>query len=172
MSKEQTRSDQVEDGGRTGSGAAAETVDCDVSLYLRASPTGVGKRRQERVEKRLRALAEEGRIGSLSVEHWPGQMRVGAEEESPVADRYDELAGAAGQVNAGLAPFFDDREGVDGMIQSQAGTRIITFPVIAVVIEQAGGIVGLYPCRRDGIHHRVEDGVDSLASGEVPANLR
>lgn len=153
---------------QTGSSPAA----CDISLYLRASPTAVGKRRQERVEQRLAALTDEGALGSLSVERWPGQLRIGPDETPTVAARYEELAAAADEAGARLAPFFEDRGGIDGFIQSYADTRVLTFPVIAVVVEDDDEVVGLYPCRRDGVHDRVEEAVDTLAAGESPDNLR
>jgi hypothetical protein len=155
-------------GKRTGPAPAA----CEVSLYLRASPTAVGKRRQERVEKRLTALADDGEVGSLSVERWPGQIRVSPGEESPAVARYEELAAAADEAGARLVPFFEDRGGIDGFIQSYADTRVLTVPVLAVVVEHDGEVVGLYPCRRDGAHDRVEEAVDALAAGESAANLR
>lgn len=147
-------------------------AECDIALYLRASPTAVGKRRQERVEQRLAALDDEGALGSLSVERWPGQLRVGPDEESPAVARYEEFAAAADEAGARLAPFFEDRGGIDGFIQSYADTRVLTFPVIAVVVRHDGEVVGLYPCRRDGVHDRVEEAVDTLAAGESPGNLR
>jgi hypothetical protein len=155
-------------GKRTGPAPAA----CEVSLYLRASPTAVGKRRQERVEKRLTALADDGEVGSLSIERWPGQIRVSPGEESPAVARYEELAAAADEAGARLVPFFEDRGGIDGFIQSYADTRVLTVPVLAVVVEHDGEVVGLYPCRRDGAHDRVEEAVDALAAGESAANLR
>ena len=145
---------------------------CDVSLYLRASPTAVGKRRQDRVEQRLTALAGDEELGSLSIERWPGQLRVSPGEEPPAVARYEELAAAATEAGARLAPFFEDRGGIDGFIQSYTDTRVLTFPVLAVVVEQAGEVVGLYPCRRDGVHDRVEEAVDTLAAGGSAANLR
>ena len=86
--------------------------------------------------------------------------------------RYEELAAAAAEAGARLAPFFEDRGGIDGFIQSYTDTRVLTFPVLAVVVEHAGEVVGLYPCRRDGAHDRVEEAVDTLAAGGSADNLR
>ena len=160
----------------TGHGSREQTgrrpAACDVSLYLRASPTAVGKRRQERVEERLAGLVEEGALGSLSVERWPDRLRVGPDEDPTLAARYEELAAAADEAGARLAPFFEDRGGIEGFIQNYADTRVLTFPVIAVVVEHEDDVVGLYPCRREGAHDRVEEAVDSLAAGTSPDNLR
>lgn len=153
-----------------GEGIAESGVDCDVSLYLRASPTTVGKRRQERIEERLQSLADEGRVDSLSVEHWPGQVTVG-DEEPPIVLRYEELAAAADEAGARLAPFFDDRESVTGLVQGPSEDRIITLPVVAIVIEQEGRVVGLYPCHREGVHHRAEEAIDLIEAGTLPDNL-
>ncbi len=161
-----------ETGRRSRERTSPSSAACDVSLYLRASPTAVGKRRQERVEERLRALADDGGIGSLSVEHWPGKLRVGPSEESAAVARYEELAAAASEAGARLAPFFEDRGGIDGFIQSYTDTRVLTFPVLAVVVEHGGEVTGLYPCRRDGVHDRVEEAVDTLDAGERADNLR
>ena len=161
-----------ETGRRRGERTVPAPAACEVSLYLRASPTAVGKRRQERVEERLTALADDGGVGSLSVERWPGQLRVGPDEDPEAAARYEELAAAADEAGARLAPFFEDRGGIDGFIESYADTRVLTFPVIAVVLKHDGEVVGLYPCRRDGVHDRVEEAVDALDAGESAANLR
>jgi hypothetical protein len=147
------------------------TLGCTVSLYLRSSPTTVGKRRQTDIQDRLVAVAEAGRIPEPTVEQWPGQVTVNEGESAPVVTLYDELAAAASAGGARLQPFFDDREGVGGMVQGSAPDRIVTLPVASVVVRQDGDIVGLYPCHRDGIHHRVEESVDALEAGEVPANL-
>lgn len=156
----------------TGEETTLPAAECAVSLYLRSSPTAVGKRRQERVETRLAGLAEDGEIADLRVEHWPGQLRYSPEEDPPVVARYEELAAAAEAAGARLAPFFEERGGVDGLIQSYADTRVLTLPVIAVVVERDGDLAGLYPCRREGTHHRVEEAVDALAAGQAPENLR
>jgi hypothetical protein len=169
VSTEDAGADGKETGERTAGEAPAE---CTVSLYLRGSPTAVGKRRQEDIERRVSELLEEGRVEAVDIERWPGKVRVGAQEESPVADAFDDLAGAADEAGARLAPFFSDRQGVDGMLQSHADTRIITFPVVTLVVEREADIVGLYPCRRDGVHYRVETAVDALAAGDLPDNLR
>jgi len=167
--KEQTATPETgrKRSAETGLSAAA----CDVSLYLRASPTAVGKRRQERVENRLAALADDGEVGSLSVERWPGQLRVSPGEEPPVMVRYEEFVAAADEAGARLVPFFEDRGGIDGFIQSYADTRVLTFPVIAVAVEVDDEVVGLYPCRHDGVHNRVEEAVDILTEGDAPTNL-
>lgn len=146
-------------------------VDCEVSLYARAAPTPVGKRRQEDVRYRLDALAGEGRIPAVDVEQWPGQTTVRDTERSPSAALYEEFAAAADAADARLEPFFRDRPGVSGLLQDTTGDRQLTLPVVAVTVRQDSEIVGLYPCYRDGIHHRVEDCVDALEAGKLPANL-
>ena len=160
----------------TGHGSREQTgrrpAACDVSLYLRASPTAVGKRRQERIEERLSGLVDEGALGSLSVERWPDKLRVGPDEDPTLAARYEELVAAADEAGARLAPFFEDRGGIEGFIQNYADTRVLTFPVIAVVVEHENEVVGLYPCRREGTHHRVEEAVETLTGGASPDNLR
>lgn len=160
---------------RTDQGAGEDTppaVECTVSLYLRSSPTAVGKRRQERVQERLAGLAEDGEIAAVRVEHWPGQLRYSPDEDPPVVARYEELAAAAEGAGARLAPFFEERGGVDSLVGSYADTRVLTLPVIAVVVERDGELAGLYPCRHGGTHHRVEEAVDALAAGRAPENLR
>jgi hypothetical protein len=159
-------------GGDGKTSEAAETqVDCAVSMYARAAPTGVGKRRQEAVRDRLTALADEGRVSTVDVERWPGRVTVDETEAPRVADTYEEFAAAADAVGARLEPFFGDRSGVSGLLQDGTGDRVLTLPVIALTVRQNGEIVGLYPCYRDGIHHRVEECVEALEGGQLPANL-
>lgn len=162
----------VSPGGDSGTSEATETrVDCAVSMYARAAPTGVGKRRQEAVRERLTALAGDGRISAVDVEQWPGRVTVGQTEAPRVVDTYEEFAAAADAAGARLEPFFGDRPGVSGLLQDGTGNRILTLPVIALTVRQDGEIVGLYPCYRDGIHHRVEECVEALEGGTLPTNL-
>jgi len=155
-----------------GSEVGETQVDCEVSLYARAAPTPVGKRRQEDVRDRLDALAGAGRIPAVDVEQWPGQTTVRDAERSPAAALYEEFAAAADAADARLEPFFRDRPGVSGLLQDTTGGRQLTLPVVAVAVRRDGNIVGLYPCYRGGTHHRVEDCVDALEAGKLPANLR
>lgn len=159
-------------GGDSGESETTETqVDCEVSMYARAAPTAVGKRRQEAVRNRLAALAGDGRISAVDVEQWPRRVIVGQTESPRIAGLYEEFVVAADAAGARLEPFFGDRPGVSGLLQNATDDRVLTLPVIAITVRQNGEIVGLYPCYRDGIHHRVEECVEALEAGTLPADL-
>jgi hypothetical protein len=163
--------ERAESSGGDSSGVTEPHVDCAVSMYARAAPTRAGKRRQESVRDRLTALANDGRISAVAVEQWPRRVTIDEAEASGVIGTYEEFAAAADAAGARLEPFFADRPGVSGLLQNGAGDRILTLPVIALAVRQDGEIVGLYPCYRDGTHHRVEECVETLKQSQLPTNL-
>ena len=137
-----------------------EAFDGDVTLYLRSSAPDVARDRQRAALERMKGLRAADAIETLETVQWPNKVSEPADgPDSETVACYDEFADTVGERS--LEPFFEQRPGV-GRLE-----RVIVLPVICIAARREGELVGVYPRWNDGTHESVEDGIRSLAAGDV-----
>lgn len=152
----------LESGGGT-TAASVEPFSGEITVYLRAVTPDAARECQHACIKRFKALSDAGVVEETSVTRWPTRIRKPAEpSERAALECYEELLDAVGREP--LAPFFTERS-------SQEGGQEVTLPVICVVARRDDDVVGVYPRRKNGEYHSVEDCLRALASGDCIENV-
>lgn len=146
-----------------------------VTVHLRSAPATPAASRQEAVVTRLRELASAGAIPDVGIERWSAQVTMpvaDADSDAGAVDLFEEFETVADEAGVRLAPFFETKEAVGGLLSAgPTASKILAFPVVCITIRREETLTGLYPCWKDGEHHSVEDCIDALADGGPAENL-
>lgn len=154
---------------KTGLSTLDPTETYRVELYLRSLAPRATYERQETVLDRLDALAEQGRVESVSSTVWGDRICPSAalnhETGHAVLDDIGRLRAWADEHDASLAPFFEERE-VNSL--AERAHTVIVPPVLCLTIHDGEGIRGVFPCVRGTETHTVADGLELLENATRP----
>lgn len=138
--------------------------DPDVTLYTRSDPPSPAEARVKSVRGRLRDLAADGAIGSLTVREWAKRVPADTADE-PAADLYRRFEEWAGEVGVDLEPYFHTRSGYEPGTTHRG--QWIVFPVMCLVVRREGDLTRVYPHSTGTTHRTVSDGIAAIGGGRL-----
>ena len=126
--------------------------------------------RQREVLDRIEALVADGLVADAGVTWWSDRV-CPPETAGPLGGSCPaivrDLLTLADALDLDLAPAFDRHARLGG-----GDDEVIVLPVIALVVREAGTIVGVYPITHGGRRYTVEDCLVALEAGDPAANLQ
>lgn len=155
---------------KSGAGATLSAT-----LYLRSGAAGTVERRQAALRDRFEGIRQSNALDAGTVERWANSIVTPVADNEPDAAAavavFRELEAAIEAAGGRLQPFFERQTRHGGLLVGEPDGQRLTFPVACLVVRREGEVTGLYPCRLEGTHHSLEDGLAALEAGNAE-NLR
>ncbi|ACV47371.1 conserved hypothetical protein [Halomicrobium mukohataei DSM 12286] len=136
---------------------------------MRRFAPDAAQQRQRDVLERVEKLAEEGLVEEVTHEWWSTRVCTPGTDDSEGSSCpmiVEELLDAADGTSISLQPAFRRATG-----HETADSDVLYLPVICLVVREDGEVAGIYPACDGQTHHRVEDALDRIESGEGVSNL-